>query len=444
MGSLKIRQWLITLILILWVCFGTKFSWCHLGYHHHDECPGHNPGPVQNNIGIDEELILVGLAQKTTLLSTFSWWSGPWCGQIPFFRPITSQLFWLEDTVFGRQRFHLWLWTALVSHLVAMALTFRVFEQIFQSKVVPVVTIALFAGPAVFLGIKMRDFVLINDHYYMTIPLWKNSPEYWASIAIFASCLAFMAKRYWLTLVCMVVAICTKESGFAILPALALIAWHRREWPPIKFWIAGGLITALIFAYRLMVLGTFGYRLGSNNQWWFRIMLYYGGVIGREVEFGEFHKLIAGIGSGLALLIVLASLKRKHHGELLMATAIVVASWSLAGYLGIGYFENLAGGSEQVTFSQSLLAMSYGNWSLLKIALLPTIMYILARYRLRDTLLIIGLTIVFSIGLYTAAQVTKHGWYLPDLFKTSLFSLAGLGFMEHIKRLRSEGVFIFT
>ncbi|MBI3261254.1 hypothetical protein HYZ64_02690, partial [Candidatus Berkelbacteria bacterium] len=100
----------------------------------------------------DENLIFEGLEPAKTVQDTFRWYVGRWCGQIPFFRPITSQLFWLEYRIFGKTNFHWWLGVALLCHIAAMLLAYEVLARLLQDKLVAAFTIVLFSCPPIVHG----------------------------------------------------------------------------------------------------------------------------------------------------------------------------------------------------------------------------------------------------------------------------------------------------
>jgi len=413
-------KWIAILLVFLWVVYGTNFCW---------EWFSHSDFRKGSVSGIDEGLILDGLDQKRTFLSTLDWWRGPWCGQVPFFRPITSQLFWLQDQLFGRERFDLWTLTSLGSHIIATGLGYLALLILFRSKIVAAGTVVMFAGPPFFLGLKIRSFVLINDHYFMTLPFWKNAPEYWLAIALFATILAFLARRYYLALIGIFIAIGVKETGFATLPCLMLIAWYRKQQVPKWFWLTGLVGTIAVFFWRWQAIGSLGYSLGSNRSWLYRMSLYYGGEIGNVFFSGEWPTLIAGIGAGLAILLILITIGRKSKGELLGAAGIFLGSWLLAGYIGMFYYGSLQ--ETRLPFDRALVAVIDGNWRIFYIAFNIELAFALILYRWRDCLLICGLVVLFSIGLYTAAQPTKHAWYLADFWGTAVFWIAISGLVQH-------------
>ena len=50
---------------------------------------------------LDTWLIHGGLVKAPRFRDTLRWWTGTWAGQVPFYRPIPSMVFWAEWKLFG-------------------------------------------------------------------------------------------------------------------------------------------------------------------------------------------------------------------------------------------------------------------------------------------------------------------------------------------------------
>lgn len=67
---------------------------------------------------LDTHLIIEGVDRARTLADTLAWWTGAWAGQVPFYRPLTSLLFWLERRAFGDREW-LYLFPTVALHVAA-------------------------------------------------------------------------------------------------------------------------------------------------------------------------------------------------------------------------------------------------------------------------------------------------------------------------------------
>src|SRR5262249_45043011 len=70
---------------------------------------------------LDVMLLRGGLFKARHFRDTLSWWTGTWVGQVPFYRPLTSYLFWAEWKAFGDEE---WLYVLpdFAAHITATIL----------------------------------------------------------------------------------------------------------------------------------------------------------------------------------------------------------------------------------------------------------------------------------------------------------------------------------
>ncbi|MDP6107937.1 MAG: hypothetical protein QGI33_05835, partial [Candidatus Brocadiia bacterium] len=85
-----------SLAILLALAVGVAYQWPDLSEGHLPEAEGYylRGDP-------DTALILKGVGESPRLVDTLDWWTGIWCGVVPFWRPIPSLLFWAEEKVFG-------------------------------------------------------------------------------------------------------------------------------------------------------------------------------------------------------------------------------------------------------------------------------------------------------------------------------------------------------
>lgn len=397
--------------MVAWIMLGTKDAWYAILH------PDHSIKKVHAQLGgrdtVDEGLILQGLDDKKTFASTFDWYKQKWCGGVTFYRPLTSQGFWLWKKVFGDKRLDLWLRQSLIFHVIAVILSFFVLEELFGTWIA-IAGIMLFAGPPIpvpFPGeeagriVMGRAWSFGGEHFSFTLPFWKNAPEYWVTIPLMVGILMFLRERYIGAHFCMLIAMFVKETGFAVLPAFALVAYLTRKKAPSWFWLEGIILTLMTFLFRYLALGSMGYSLGSNNSWWYRAILYFGGQIAGGIVTGGYFTLLIGFLTGTAMMLLILRVKNRLFQTFGMI--VIIAVWS--------YF-----------------ILVEWNWGIIAIAVAMVLIPCALRYYPRECIFCFGWMIVFSAGLYTAAQVTKHAWYVADIMRTTMFVLSVIGLVRFI------------
>lgn len=414
---MKMKRFLLFVLLTVAITYGSLPIWQRAVY---------TPEFVRV-IGSDEELILAGLKEKKSFLQTFEWYKEKWCGGVSFYRPITSQLFWLEKKVFGDKNLQYWLMVGIVFHTVTMILGFLVIEKIFGSTILAFLTIALFAGLPIYLpfprssisGLSWGVVGPIGGQHFVAVGMWKNAPEFWVAIPIFIGILGFLVNKPLVALSCAILAILTKEIGFGVIPAFALISWYKQKTYPTWFWATGTIVTVGLFVYRYIVLEGFGYRLGSNNSWLHRVVVYYGGTIGDQLASRMFPVAIFSVSIGIAIVCFIQANHQKQRqydllgllaivGGLSIATLITTTDWWIGGKTSY-----LVG---------SMMILSVNNaWLVVSIALIIAGGVSAVRLYRRECVFIAAWMLIFSAGLFTAAQVQGHAFYLSNLIRTAFY-----------------------
>ncbi len=223
---------------------------------------------------IDTHTLRRGLEAAPRFSDTLSWWTGTWVGIVPFWRPLTSLVFWGEWRLFGE---NLACWQA-VSVLLGIALAFAMrwgmAPLIGRAQVVLLVAYAYFGA----VGAPWDSDVPL----YAVLHFWKNQPDLLAGIGIFVAVGALVRGRPWLWCAAAVGAVGCKEIGFAAFPLGALaVAYQRSHGREIawKWPLAAGAVCALVLSiWHYLAVGG-GYQMGSNNSWWARALFYYSGYL---------------------------------------------------------------------------------------------------------------------------------------------------------------------
>lgn len=200
-----------------------------------------------------------GLDQIHSFRDTGRWWTGIWCGGIPFWRPLTSYFLWTErllwpkEYMLPRQIIH------IVLHLVFVGMAGYLAWKLTGRRWLTLITVWLFAGfrpypVARLYGYNFAVYDLLSDP--------KNVPDPLAGIAL-ATSLLLLRRGKWLgSLAAAITAVGFKEIGFTIWPlAVVMLIWiHRRDMRvpgyalsslrrnrlPILVWLSAFLLLALV------------------------------------------------------------------------------------------------------------------------------------------------------------------------------------------------------
>lgn len=252
------------------------------------DAPSRNLHIDKDHRDIDWGWLNGGLSQIHSFRDTGRWWTNTWCGQVPFWRPLTSYAFWAmyrlwpPDYLLPRQI------VLITLHLVFTGLAALLLWRLTRRPWLVLLALYLFAGLRAWRPNDPQAYVLpVND----TLLDPKNFPDPLVGIAILLALLALVNGKWLLSLLLAVVSIGFKETGFMTWPMAAIvIAWMNRERLlakggfgfaverirknalPIALWVAAGAVMLLI---HYMTVGI-GYRQGSNTFWIWRVMVFVG------------------------------------------------------------------------------------------------------------------------------------------------------------------------
>jgi hypothetical protein len=297
---------------------------------------------------IDTTLIHEGLVQAPHIPDPLRWWVGPWVGQVPFYRPLTSYLFWAQWKLFGNaeQWYDL---CALLAHVGAALLFAVLVFRLAERHRAPAATVASALGGLLYLGL----FTLYRPTIVAAVLTWKNQPDTFAALCCMASVLCYLraldgsraalagaALRY-------LAACCFKEVAFTlplVLGALELGAWPSGSARGALLRLGtAAAASALFFCARWLALGTLGYTYGSNGSWLSRTALHALGPIGEVFAGGEWLPPLLGLLLWSAALFAARVAGRRsrevvqHRGAgalLLFALGWVVLGWARFVSLG--------------------------------------------------------------------------------------------------------------
>lgn len=229
-----------------------------------------------------------GLDRVHSFRDTARWWTGTWCGEVPFWRPLTSYVFlamrllWPPEHMLPRQII------LVILHLCFTAQAVVLLWKLTRRPWLILLSMYLFAGWRPYLAGQPQAYVLpVND--LLLDP--KNISDPLVGLAILAS-LLFLAKGRWVpALIAAAASVGFKESGFTTWPlAMLMLGWiHRdriltagglkhtteslkRNMLPIAAWI---LVLLVLLVVHFLAVGV-GFREGSNEFWSWRLAVFFG------------------------------------------------------------------------------------------------------------------------------------------------------------------------
>ncbi len=229
-----------------------------------------------------------GLSQIHSFRDTGRWWTNTWCGQVPFWRPLTSYVFWAMYLLWPPE-YMLPRQIVLVGlHFVFTGLAALLLWRLTRRPWLVMMSLYLFAGLRPVPPVGPQAYVLpVNDA--LLDP--KNIPDPLVGIFMLLALLALVNRRWLLSLALAVVSIGFKETGFMTWPMAAIVtAWMNRERllatggfgfaverirknaVPIALWLAAAMVMLLI---HYLTVGV-GYRQGTNTYWIWRVMVFVG------------------------------------------------------------------------------------------------------------------------------------------------------------------------
>lgn len=354
-----------------------------------------------------------GLDRISSFSDTARWWTGTWCGEVPFWRPLTSyafwgmRLLWPKEYMLPRQIIH------IILHLCFTALGGLLLWRLTRRRWLALMTIWLFAGsrPSMdFLG-SARPSAVIG---LLTSP--KNIPDPLVGIAILVSLLLLADGRWLSALFAAVVSVCFKELGFMTWPlALLILAWKHREnlivsgrleyiigrcrrnCLPVIAWLS---VLGLLVIIHFLAVGI-GYRVGANSSWYHRALAYLGGPVISNLFEANFVVPI------IAILSAFVIIRFRRSSVFLRITGVLLA---LA--LGIALDSYLLGTTWDTSMARLLGCRPTD--------ILADIIWLIIAWEARHDwyTVVLGLAACFITAMpaWMAGQVTMHVLYVPSFF----------------------------
>ncbi len=217
-------------------------------------------------------LILTSIGRAHNFAQTSIYWHTAYMGSTKFWRPLSLTAFWIEQQTFGAH-WSLWFTLNFGLQVVNLCLLYAVILALTRRRSGALVAMALIGGP---LTICHNDFgemgiLPLSRQYYSTelLTLWKDQPDLWCGMFVYAAMLFVAGRRYYVALGCIVVAILFKESGWLAFPLCLAMVVARKE---LRFVLApavwASVVVGLVLAgSRVLMHLPGGYVDGRDTAW---------------------------------------------------------------------------------------------------------------------------------------------------------------------------------
>ena len=384
---------------------------------------------------VDWQYLNCGLDRVKSFADTASWWTGTWCGVVPFWRPLTSyafwgmRLIWPPEYLLPRQLISVFL------HLCFVALAGLFLLRITRRPWLVLLALWLFAGARPFpLDCFSAGTTAVGD--LLSDP--KNIPDSLSGMCMLLSLMLLAGGKWPTSLAAAAASVGFKEIGFTTWPlALLLLAWInadrimaerskyaigsvKRNRLPIAIWLlAFGLLGLIHF----LTVGI-GYRVGTNEFWYRRAIAYFGGPVGNNL----FSINMAAPVTAILLVTVFAGFRRLSPIPKLIGAVAALALGVLLDTFIL-----------HTTWEISTVRMLAPELNL-DVVVICIAWLLIARQAIRNWQTAasgIAMCIVASIPSWLATQTLEHTRYLASFFMEIAVATALLESAEAIARVLS-------
>ncbi|MGE4406385.1 hypothetical protein [Pseudomonas sp.] len=341
----------------------------------------------------DRVLIYQGLREAPRFRDTFKWWTGTWVGNVPFWRPLTSLLFWAEWRAFGWGNQDAWMLVLGLSHVLACAALFLFAEALVGSPAVGLFAVGLFSLP----GLPSPLGALWQPRAAFVLTSWKNFPDSLLSLVALLALSAALKGMAAHASILAVAGACLKETGFLVVPAVIALGAHGdRRMTRLVRWVPLVAITTLLALLKLETVGA-GFILGTNRQLGWRALI---NLCGRPVAvLLSPDAAMAILAGGIVCGALLRGWARWASAATLCLAALIAQQRALAAGAGVTDWD--------VAFA-ALLGPN------IRFVAIPLAMWLFAAIRGLSVEVIIAaaLFVCFGFPATLAPQVRWHAYHL--------------------------------
>jgi hypothetical protein len=149
-----------------------------------------DPDAAHHAPDIDTWFIHGGLVKAPRFRDTWQWWVGTWAGQVPFYRPLTSMVFWAEWQTF-RDHEARYALLAILIHLLAAWQFLLLSFALFRHFRCPLPQWAMLIAGLIFVqGLFIFPTRILTNNYIFDP--WKNQPDSLCALFFFLSLRSYL------------------------------------------------------------------------------------------------------------------------------------------------------------------------------------------------------------------------------------------------------------
>ncbi len=264
-----------------------------------------------------DAMLIAPPAERATWRDALGWWAGPWIEEsMPYYRPLTSMLFWAEYRLWGRD-FQKYCVVSWLAHAANGALLFLLALSLFQER--PPRTRMLIGLLVVFLFSTRRNLHVVG--YWEPYPIAWGEMPYWAAqtdlFSLLFSLLSLLVLDRWAqaptrrrlasAVALFVIALLFKEMAVATALLAPLLVWYRQRRVP---WLVGGWFVGLALVFLALrwylVPGAWGPEPEISMSFGRKLLFY----LNNELFLKYGSGIVWPIPAALGLLVLLWALRR--------------------------------------------------------------------------------------------------------------------------------------
>ncbi len=237
-----------------------------------------------------------GLEETPRLRDTLHWFTGPWIGCNPFWRPASSYGVWLMARTLGWKHHDRFQIVTALCYIAACIMLLVFAAELTGRPWLALVTVLLFTiGNVPPLNYWLRSPGIAG------IRSWAYIPDVWLALCVLPALMLTWRGRIWGAVVLAAVAAMVKETGFVALVLVPLFYWWRRRRLHPALGVLAGL-GAIMVTLKLVFVGP-GWVLGSNLSLWRRMLLFLAPEPVVSIITGFLPWVIVGIGMALTVIL---------------------------------------------------------------------------------------------------------------------------------------------
>ncbi|MBD3293027.1 MAG: hypothetical protein GF393_08895 [Armatimonadia bacterium] len=245
----------------------------------------------------DVDMLKKGLDRTPHFSDTFRWFTGEWIGCNPFWRPLSSYVFWTLHRTIGWEPHDDYEVVRGACHVIVTGMAFWLVAVITGRPLIGLIAVALAN-----LTMPVVPLSLLWEAYGADpVRRWISMPDMWVAMVTLPALWLAWQGRIWWAVPLVAAAAMLKETGFVVFPLVMLVYWwrYRRLHPAFSALI---VIAGIFATLKLVYVGP-GWILGSNRSIWVRMARF---ALPRPVNYmltGGAPWATMGIGLGAAIIL---------------------------------------------------------------------------------------------------------------------------------------------